>query len=268
MLAGAECPPTSPRRSAARCVLAQRTADSLIAEARAEAARVLAAANDEAATTRDSTREMAATMLDEAREEARAPARPSGSRSTSEVEALKARRDFLESDVDHLEQLLVAQRERVRDAATELTTITDRVPAGLGDMPRRPLLSASDDGRRRVDAVVRRTTESESVGVRRASEAPRSRDPRPRPEDGLDDAASRRQAIRRRDRDSTAAGRRADPRSAPTTRRAIDLRPSSSDFRFDVRPARAPATTCTGHRDTATGGPVGRTAIGGRKSRR
>src|SRR6187397_744547 len=40
-------------------VLAQRTADSLIAEARAEAAKVVSTANEEAATTRDSTREMA-----------------------------------------------------------------------------------------------------------------------------------------------------------------------------------------------------------------
>ncbi|MET0663031.1 MAG: DivIVA domain-containing protein [Ilumatobacteraceae bacterium] len=125
-------------------VLAQRTADSLIAEARAEAARLVAAANSEAATTRDSTREMAATMLDEAREEARRLGETERLAVASEVDSLKARRDFLESDVDHLEQFLVAQRSRVRDAAAELIEITDRVPAGLGDS-RRPLLSASDD---------------------------------------------------------------------------------------------------------------------------
>jgi len=125
-------------------VLAQRTADSLIAEARAEAARLVAAANSEAATTRDSTREMAATMLDEARDEARRLGETERLAVASEVDSLKARRDFLESDVDHLEQFLVAQRSRVRDAAAELIEITDRVPAGLGDS-RRPLLSASDD---------------------------------------------------------------------------------------------------------------------------
>ena len=125
-------------------VLAQRTADSLIAESRAEAARLVAAANSEAAATRDSTREMAATMLDEAREEARRFGETERLAVASEVDSLKARRDFLESDVDHLEQFLVAQRSRVRDAASELIEITDRVPAGLGDA-RRPLLSASDD---------------------------------------------------------------------------------------------------------------------------
>ncbi len=125
-------------------VLAQRTADSLIAEAKAEAARVVGTANNEAAATRDSTREMAATMLDEAREEARRVGEAERLAIASEVDSLKARRDFLESDVDHLEQFLVAQRSRIRDAAAELIEVTDRVPGGLGDA-RRPLLSASDD---------------------------------------------------------------------------------------------------------------------------
>jgi DivIVA domain-containing protein len=125
-------------------VLAQRTADSLIAEAKAEAARVVGTANNEAATTRDSTREMASTMLDEARDEARRVGEAERLAIASEVDSLKARRDFLESDVDHLEQFLIAQRSRIRDAAAELIDVTDRVPGGLGDA-RRPLLSASDD---------------------------------------------------------------------------------------------------------------------------
>ncbi len=125
-------------------LLAQRTADSLIAEAKAEASRVVATANNEAATTLDSTREMAATMLDEAREEARRVGEAERLAVAGEVDSLKARRDFLESDVDHLQQFLVAQRSRIRDAAAELMEVTDRVPAGLGDS-RRPLLSASDD---------------------------------------------------------------------------------------------------------------------------
>jgi len=125
-------------------VLAQRTADTLIAEAHADAAKLVSTANEEAAATRDSSREMAAAMLDEAREEARRASESERLIAASEVDALKARRDFLESDVDHLEQFLIAQRGRVRDAATELLEITDRVPSGLGEV-RRPLLSASDD---------------------------------------------------------------------------------------------------------------------------
>ena len=125
-------------------VLAQRTADSLIAEAQGRGGDSWCRRRTTRRRTRDSTREMAAAMVEEAREEARRASESERVPAASEVDALKARRDFLESDVDHLEQFLVAQRERVRDAATELIDITDRVPAGLGDV-RRPLLSASDD---------------------------------------------------------------------------------------------------------------------------
>jgi len=145
-------------------VLAQRTADSLVAEARAEAARLVAAANSEASATRDSTREMAATMLDEAREEARRFGETERLAVASEVDSLKARRDFLESDVDHLEQFLVAQRSRVRDAAAELIEITDRVPAGLGDA-RRPLLSASDDPPTDIETSAEGDETTEIVGL-------------------------------------------------------------------------------------------------------
>ena len=61
-----------------------------------------------------------------------------------EVQALLARRDFLESDVDHLEQYLVAQRERLVEVAGTLNDLVQRVPGGLADM-RRPLLSAAAD---------------------------------------------------------------------------------------------------------------------------
>jgi hypothetical protein len=59
-----------------------------------------------------------------------------------EVQALLARRDFLESDVDHLEQYLVAQRERLVEVSATLSDLVQRVPGGLADM-RRPLLSAA-----------------------------------------------------------------------------------------------------------------------------
>ena len=58
------------------------------------------------------------------------------------MQALLARRDFLESDVDHLEQYLVAQRERIIEAVAALNDLVQRVPGGLADM-RRPLLSAA-----------------------------------------------------------------------------------------------------------------------------
>jgi DivIVA domain-containing protein len=125
-------------------LLAQRTADTAVAEARTEAARILQAATDESATTLDSTREMSALLLTEAREEARGVGEDERLAIAGEVDSLMARRDFLESDVDHLETFLVDQRARVRDAATSLMEVAERVPGGLGDI-RRPLLSASDD---------------------------------------------------------------------------------------------------------------------------
>ena len=125
-------------------LLAQRTADTTVAEARSEAARIVRAANDEAATTLDSTREMAAQLLDEARSEARRLGESERIAIAGEVESLKARRDFLESDVEQLELFLAEQRNRLRDAATSIVDVVERVPGGLG-AARPPLLSASDD---------------------------------------------------------------------------------------------------------------------------
>ncbi len=125
-------------------LLAQRTADTAVAEAKAEAERIEREASAEAAKTIDSTREMSARLLDEAREEARRAGEAERLNVKTEVDSLRARRDFLESDVDHLERHLTEERSRLREAATTLLDLTERVPGGLGEV-RRPLLSASDD---------------------------------------------------------------------------------------------------------------------------
>ena len=125
-------------------LLAQRTADSTVAEARAEAARLIADAKDEAAKTLDSTRAMSARLIDEARDEARRVGDVERGNVAGEVEALKARREFLESDVHHLEVFLVDQRARVREASSALLDVVERVPGGLGEV-RAPLLSAAGD---------------------------------------------------------------------------------------------------------------------------
>jgi len=103
-------------------LLAQRTADTTVAEARAEAERLRLEAEAEARQAGEEERAVVA----------------------GEVDSLLARRDFLESDVDHLEQFLVDQRTRLRDAATQIVEIAERVPGGLGEV-RRPILSAADD---------------------------------------------------------------------------------------------------------------------------
>jgi DivIVA domain-containing protein len=123
-------------------LLAQRTADQAVADAQAEADRLLSAARDEAASRLDGARDEAAQLVEEGKVEARREGESERVRVEGEVQALLARRDFLESDVDHLEQYIVAQRERITEAVSDLTALVERIPGGLADM-RRPLLSAA-----------------------------------------------------------------------------------------------------------------------------
>jgi DivIVA domain-containing protein len=102
-------------------LLAQRTADTTIAEAEAEANQ----------------------LIEGAKAESRKAGEAERVRVEGEVQALLARRDFLESDVDQLEQFLAAQRQRIVAVAADLTDVTTRVGNGLGEL-RRPQLSASD----------------------------------------------------------------------------------------------------------------------------
>lgn len=123
-------------------LLAQRTADSTVSDARAEAEAVTAQAREEASRVLESARVMASKTVEEGRVEMRRAVEDERVKAENEVQALLARRDFLLADVDHLEQYLQSQRERLRDAAVQLQELVDRVPGGLGEM-RRPLLSAS-----------------------------------------------------------------------------------------------------------------------------
>lgn len=131
-------------------VLAQRTADTTVAEARAEAESIIAQSREEAERLLENARTLAAKTVEDSRAEARRAVEGDRVHAENELQSLIARRDFLVSDVDHLEQYLQAQRERLRDAAVALHDLVERVPGGLGEM-RRPLLSASADP---VDAAV------------------------------------------------------------------------------------------------------------------
>ncbi len=125
-------------------LLAQRTADTAVAEAESEAERIRTEARSEAEATIDSTREMSAQLLDEAKTEARTAGQAERQAAENEVQSLKARREFLVGDVDQLETFLVDQRERLRGAAQQIEALVERVPSGLGQV-RPPVLSASDD---------------------------------------------------------------------------------------------------------------------------
>ena len=121
-------------------LLAQRTADTTVAEAQAEAERLLAAARDDAAQSLDQARSMADQLVEDAKEAARNEGEGERVRVQSEVQALGSRRNVLESDVDTLEGFLIEQRERIRESATMLAELVERVPGGLGAM-RSPSLS-------------------------------------------------------------------------------------------------------------------------------
>jgi DivIVA domain-containing protein len=125
-------------------LLAQRTADSTVENARAEASRLRAEAESEASSIVAMARASTAALIEEGRAEARRSSEAERAEAANELQSLMARRDFLLADVDQLEQYVQAQRERLRDAAVALSDLVDRVPGGLGEM-RRPLMSASAD---------------------------------------------------------------------------------------------------------------------------
>jgi DivIVA domain-containing protein len=125
-------------------LLAQRSADAAVADAKAEADRILAEARAEAESTLDSTREMSAKLLDDARTEARKASEDERVAAEGEVQSLVGRRQVLVTDVDRLEQFLIDQRERLRGAARQIEALVERVPAGLGHV-RPPTLGSSGE---------------------------------------------------------------------------------------------------------------------------
>ena len=141
-------------------LLAQRTADTTIAEAEAEAARV-----------RDEARDLQSRLVDEAKVEARRAAEGARVQAESEVQALLARRDFLLSDVDHLEQHVITHRDRLRDVAGALNAIVERGPGGMGDL-HRPLMSAvSEDETADAAAATGNGGTAAAAGTAAAGEA-------------------------------------------------------------------------------------------------
>lgn len=147
-------------------LLAQRTADTTIMEARSEADGITGQAREEASRVLDSARTMASKTVEDSRADARRAVEDERVRAENEVQSLLARRDFLLGDVDHLEQYLQSQRERLRDAAVQLQELVDRVPGGLGEM-RRPLLSASAEP---LSSSTRAAAPAASVAVTPAAE--------------------------------------------------------------------------------------------------
>ncbi len=161
-------------------MLAQRTADATVAEARAESDTIVTQSREEAERLLENARTLASKTIEDTRAEARRAVENDRVHAENELQSLIARRDFLVSDVDHLEQYLQAQRERLREAAVALQELVERVPGGLGEM-RRPLLSASAESAA-VERNVERNVERPVERVPReatplGSAAPKRREP-------------------------------------------------------------------------------------------
>lgn len=125
-------------------LLAQRTADSTVAEAEAEAARLHDASTADAQRVLDAAHETRDRLIEEAKAEARRAGEGQRVQIESEVQSLLARREFLLSDVDHLEQHVITHRDRLREVAGALNGLVDNASGGLADL-RRPLMSAVSD---------------------------------------------------------------------------------------------------------------------------
>ena len=162
-------------------LLAQRTADTTVAEAQAEADRLLGAARDDAGASLDAARAEAAQMVEDAKADARQAGEAERVQVEGEVQALLARRDFLESDVDHLEQYLVAQRERIVEVAGTLNDLVQRVPGGLGRHAPAAAVGRRRRPRRPSDADVTGGVDAADARDRRGRSSSRRSTGRPMP---------------------------------------------------------------------------------------
>ena len=136
-------------------MMAQRAADAAVDEARveaeqirneavAESERVVADAQAQARRLVTEATARAEDTVRSARDDARRANEEEFRRSTDEVAALRSRREVLVGEVDQVEQFLVEQRERLRDAARQLELLCERIPGGLGSVTA-PTLSTDDD---------------------------------------------------------------------------------------------------------------------------
>ena len=116
-------------------LLAQRTADTTIADAEAEVEALLEKATEDSARELDAARGLATQMAESARSTARQIGESERAAARDELRELQESRAGLSQDVAALEQFLEMQRERLRDAARTLVDLTERIPGGLGTAP-------------------------------------------------------------------------------------------------------------------------------------
>jgi DivIVA domain-containing protein len=115
-----------PSESMARTlVLAQKTADAVVAEANEEAKAMVAAAEEKARAVGSDAQARAEQLVTDAEAEARRAGSAEKARLDAEVAALTARRDELHAEATRLEALIATQRQRVGEAADALRSLLD-----------------------------------------------------------------------------------------------------------------------------------------------
>jgi cell division septum initiation protein DivIVA len=123
-------------------LLAQRTADAHVAEARDQADTMLATARSEAELQVRDAHDQADQVLADARNDARRAADAERVVAEEELQQLLARLEFLRGDVEQLEGHLADQRSRVRAAGENLLALAD---GQLAEVPAPALSAASDE---------------------------------------------------------------------------------------------------------------------------
>jgi DivIVA domain-containing protein len=116
-------------------LLAQRTADSTLAEARDEAEGIRRQASERAEAILAEAKAQGAQLISAAEQEAVRSGDAARARVTAEVEALEARRQALLQHSDALSNHVTAQRERLAATVEVLQRALDQ-PDGLQDLPR------------------------------------------------------------------------------------------------------------------------------------
>ena len=123
-------------------VLAQRTADATLAEAREEADGIRRQASERAESTLAEAKAQGAQMVAAAEQEALRTGEATRARVAAEVEALEVRRGALSDDVDALSVHIAAQRERMAATVDVLSRALEH-PDGLQEVPRPALSDAT-----------------------------------------------------------------------------------------------------------------------------
>lgn len=158
-------------------LLAQRTADAAIAEAESEAESLRASAAEEATKELDAARELATQMSETAKVDAEKLFAGEKEAISGEILELKQNRDLLAADVDALDSFLGAQRERIRDAASTLVDLTERVPGGLAEMAAPVLDSRADDDTAEMPAPPDEVAHPDETDESPVDEAPADQSP-------------------------------------------------------------------------------------------